>query len=100
MERRSDLRLREKVAIVTGAGTQGGQGIGNGSATAILYAREGARVVLVDRNLGWAEKTLSDISGEGGEAITLEADVSRPDQCLPDRSRPIFLHQGQCAGRP
>ncbi len=48
-------RLKEKVAIVVGAGQQTGDTIGNGRAISILFAREGAKVMLVDRNLDSAQ---------------------------------------------
>jgi NAD(P)-dependent dehydrogenase (short-subunit alcohol dehydrogenase family) len=76
-------RLKDKVAIVTGAGSRGG-GIGNGRAMAILFAREGARVVLIDANREWAEATYEMIMKEGGEkdnCIVIEADVSDEDAC-------------------
>ena len=61
-------RLSGKVAIVSGAGTFGGSGVGNGAAAAILFARNGAKVVLVDAVSEWAEATASIITEEGGEA--------------------------------
>jgi NAD(P)-dependent dehydrogenase (short-subunit alcohol dehydrogenase family) len=73
-------RLEGKVAIVTGAGSVG-EGIGNGRAAAVLFAREGARVLLVDRKRAAAEETLAMINGEGGEADVFEADVTRSDEC-------------------
>jgi NAD(P)-dependent dehydrogenase (short-subunit alcohol dehydrogenase family) len=73
-------RLLGKVAIVTGAGSRA-PGIGNGRATAILFAREGARVVLVDRVAEWAEQTLGMIADEHGEAVVLEADVTLAEDC-------------------
>ena len=73
-------RLEGKVAIVTGAGSQN-EGIGNGRAAAILFAREGARVLLVDRKLAPAEETLAMIRGEGGEADAFEADVTSAADC-------------------
>jgi NAD(P)-dependent dehydrogenase (short-subunit alcohol dehydrogenase family) len=73
-------RLREKVAIVTGAGSRG-PGLGNGKAAAILFAREGARVLCVDRALPRAEETVALIRAEGGEAAALEADVTRAADC-------------------
>jgi NAD(P)-dependent dehydrogenase (short-subunit alcohol dehydrogenase family) len=73
-------RLSGKVAIVTGAGSRG-PGIGNGRATAILFAREGARVVLVDRVAEWAEQTLGMIADDHGEAFVLEADVTTDAGC-------------------
>jgi len=74
-------RLAGKVAIVVGAGQTPGETIGNGRATAVLFAREGARVLLVDRDLASAEETLRQIEGEGGEASTLRADITREADC-------------------
>jgi NAD(P)-dependent dehydrogenase (short-subunit alcohol dehydrogenase family) len=70
------MRLEGKVAIVVGAGSSG-PGMGNGKATAILFAREGAKVVAVDRNLAAAEETVGLIKDEGGEAVAVEADVTK-----------------------
>ncbi len=74
-------RLSGKVAIVTGAGSQLDEGIGNGRAAAILMAREGARVLLVDRKLEAAEATLALIEAEGGVAAAVAADVTKEDDC-------------------
>ena len=71
-------RLRGKVAVVTGAASQA-EGIGNGAATAILFAREGARVVLVNRSAERAEALAEHIRSEGGEAAPFAADVTQPD---------------------
>ena len=68
-------KLNGKVAIVTGAGSIG-PGIGNGKATAVLYAREGAKVVLVDINPDAAEETKRLLDKEGGKSITVQADVT------------------------
>jgi NAD(P)-dependent dehydrogenase (short-subunit alcohol dehydrogenase family) len=68
-------RIEGKVCIVTGAGSSG-PGIGNGKATAILFARHGAKVLLVDRQASAAEETLALITGEGGLAEVVQADVS------------------------
>jgi NAD(P)-dependent dehydrogenase (short-subunit alcohol dehydrogenase family) len=72
--------LDGRVAIVTGAGSVG-DGIGNGKAAAILFAREGARVLLVDRNPAAAAETQRLIEEEGGTCSALAADVSRADDC-------------------
>jgi len=69
------LRLKDKVAIVSGAGSSR-PGMGNGKATAILFAREGARVVAVDKNLEAAEETVKLITADGGQAIAVRADVT------------------------
>src|SRR5262249_49775551 len=73
-------RLAGKVAIVTGAGSSG-PGIGNGKAAAILFAREGARVLCVDQVLGRAEETVAAIASEGGVATPYPADVSVRADC-------------------
>ena len=67
-------RLAGKVAIVTGAAPSG-EGVGNGMAAAILFAREGAKVVLVNRNAERAEKLARQISDEGGDASVYAGDV-------------------------
>jgi NAD(P)-dependent dehydrogenase (short-subunit alcohol dehydrogenase family) len=73
-------RLEGKVAIVTGAGSSG-QGIGNGKATAVLFAREGAKVLLVDMTKERAEETLAMVQEEEGEASVFQADVTKADDC-------------------
>ena len=73
-------RLEGKVAIVTGAGSSG-PGVGNGKAASVLFAREGARVLLVDINTDHAQETLEMITAEGGEASVFQADVTDADQC-------------------
>ena len=69
-------RLAGKVAIVIGAGQTPGDTIGNGRATAILFAREGAEVVVVDRRLDSAEETVRMIQAEGHAAETAAADAT------------------------
>ena len=73
-------RLDGKVAIVTGAGSRG-PGIGNGRAISVSFAREGARVVLVDQVRQWVEETYGMIVEEKGTAIVVEADVTAPASC-------------------
>lgn len=70
------MRLKDKVALVTGAGSIR-PGMGNGKATAILFAREGARVVAADKTLAAAEETVGIIRDAGGEAVAVEADVTK-----------------------
>ena len=74
-------RLKDKIAIVVGAGQQPGDTIGNGRATSILFAREGAKVMLVDINLESAQETQSMIEKEGGESFAIQADVVNEDNC-------------------
>tara|TARA_Y100000590_G_scaffold459245_2_gene615830 strand:- start:1900 stop:2724 length:825 start_codon:yes stop_codon:yes gene_type:complete len=73
-------RLKDKVAIVTGAGSSG-EGVGNGKAASILFAREGASVVLVDMSLERAQETQSIIENEGGIAYAISGDVTRSEDC-------------------
>jgi NAD(P)-dependent dehydrogenase (short-subunit alcohol dehydrogenase family) len=73
-------RLAGKVAIVTGAGSRG-PGLGNGKATSILFAREGAKVLCVDSVLERAEETVKEIVTAGGEASARAADVTRAADC-------------------
>jgi NAD(P)-dependent dehydrogenase (short-subunit alcohol dehydrogenase family) len=73
-------RLEGKVAIVTGAGSRA-DGVGNGRATAILLAREGARVALVDQNPDWVERTRGMIAQEGGDCLVVLADVAVSADC-------------------
>ena len=85
MSERITRGLAGKVAIVTGAGSRA-EGIGNGRAAAILLASEGARVLLLDANPAWAERTRAMILADGGEAPAVQG---RCDQAggLPGRNR-------------
>ena len=65
--------LDGKVGLVTGAGA------GIGRATALVFAREGARVAVVDRDVRAGRETVARVEAAGGEALLVEADVSRPD---------------------
>ena len=70
------MRLKDRSAIVVGAGQSAGEGMGNGRATAITFAREGASVLCVDRNLASAQETVGMIEAKGGQAVAFEADVT------------------------
>ncbi|MEW6443009.1 MAG: SDR family NAD(P)-dependent oxidoreductase [bacterium] len=74
-------RLKNKVAIVVGAGSTPGETLGNGRAAAIVFAREGASVLLVDRRLDSAEETRSMIEAEGGRSAVFAGDVSQAADC-------------------
>jgi NAD(P)-dependent dehydrogenase (short-subunit alcohol dehydrogenase family) len=80
MSANRDDRLDGKVALVTGAGSRA-DGIGNGRAASILLARAGAKVALLDATPAWAEATAQLIRDEGGTCLTLQADVTEPEQC-------------------
>src|SRR5687767_4379410 len=73
-------RLKDKVAIVAGAGSRG-PGVGNGKATAILFAREGAQVLYVDADPSRAQATVSEIEKERGTARAFAADVTSAAEC-------------------
>jgi NAD(P)-dependent dehydrogenase (short-subunit alcohol dehydrogenase family) len=71
------MRLADKIAVVIGAGQGPGEGLGNGRATALRFAQEGAKILAVDRNLESAEETAAMIAEAGGEALAFAADVTR-----------------------
>ncbi len=71
------MRLADKIAIIVGAGQGPGEGLGNGRATALLFARQGAKVLAVDVNLGSAKETGALVAEEGGECVAFEADVTK-----------------------
>ena len=75
-----DAGLAGKVAIISGAGAAG-DGIGNGRAAAILLAREGAKVLVADRDLALAERTVEMIAAEGGTAAAASGDVTNESDC-------------------
>ena len=92
-------RLAGRVAIVAGAGQTPGDTIGNGRATAILFAREGAKVLAVDRNVESAEETAELIRKEGGVCSVAGGDVTREadcrafvDACVAEYGRVDVLH--------
>ena len=74
-------RLDGKVAVVIGAGQTPGETIGNGRAMSVLFAREGAKVFLVDRIMEAAEETQKQIEGEGGVAVCCQADATKIEDC-------------------
>lgn len=63
------MRLRDKVAVITGGGS------GLGQASAVLFAREGARIVVVDRDAAGAQATVAQVEAAGGTAMALVSDV-------------------------
>src|ERR1700752_3173061 len=71
------MRLKDRIAIVGGAGQSPGEGIGNGRATALTFAREGAKVLCVDHNLVSAQETVDLIAAKGGTAVAFKADVTK-----------------------
>src|SRR5919198_2206184 len=70
------MRLQGKIAVVIGAGQSPGEGMGNGRATVLRFAREGAKVLAADCNLPSAEETAAMVAKDGGECFAFEADVT------------------------
>jgi len=75
------MRLAEKVGIVVGAGQSPGETVGTGRAAAITFAREGAKVLLVDRDLAAAQETAAIVAREGGIAACHQADWGDAAAC-------------------
>ncbi len=69
-------RVQDKVALVVGGGQTPGTTIGNGRATAVILAREGAKVAVADRDLASAQETAAMIAKEGGDAFAVAADIT------------------------
>jgi NAD(P)-dependent dehydrogenase (short-subunit alcohol dehydrogenase family) len=75
------MRLDGKIGIVVGAGQSPGETVGTGRAAAIVFAREGAKVLLADRDLAAARETAELITAEGGVAECVAADWTRAEDC-------------------
>ena len=71
------MRLKDRIAIVVGAGQRPGEGIGNGRATALTFAREGAKVLCVDHNLASAQETVDMIAPRRAPRLAFKADVTK-----------------------
>ena len=74
-------RLAGKVAVVTGGGQTPGQTLGNGRATVLRFAEEGARVAVLDKRLDSARETVALVAEKGGEARAYAVDVTDENQC-------------------
>ncbi|MEM8766869.1 MAG: SDR family oxidoreductase [Pseudomonadota bacterium] len=99
-------RLADRIAVVVGAGQTPGDTIGNGRATALRFAQEGAKVVCVDRDQDSAEETLAMVREAGADGATVAADVTREADCqtVIDESTAAFgridvLHNNVGIGR-
>ena len=75
------MRLKDKIAVVVGGGQQPGETIGNGRATCLRFAQEGAGVLVVDRDQALAEETVQMIADSGGVASALAADITDEARC-------------------
>jgi NAD(P)-dependent dehydrogenase (short-subunit alcohol dehydrogenase family) len=74
-------RLKQKIALIIGAGQQPGQTLGNGRATAERFAQEGAILFLVDINADWLNETVQAIRAAGGHVESLVADITKESEC-------------------
>lgn len=74
-------RLKQKIALIIGAGQQPGQTLGNGRATAERFAQEGAILFLVDINADWLNETVQAIRAAGGQVESLVADITKESEC-------------------
>lgn len=74
-------RLKDKVALIIGAGQQPGQTLGNGRATAERFAQEGAILFLVDINADWLNETVQAIRSTGAKVEALVADITQETEC-------------------
>jgi NAD(P)-dependent dehydrogenase (short-subunit alcohol dehydrogenase family) len=99
------VRLKGKAGIVVGAGQTPGDTVGNGRAAAVLFAREGAKVMLVDRDLQRAQETAAAIAAEGGESRCFAGDWTRAadcqayvEACVNAWGRVDFLHNNVVTG--
>lgn len=93
------MRLAEKVAVVIGAGQTPGQAIGNGKATALTFAREGAKVFATDLVGSRAKETADEINTAGGTALSLSVDAVKEEEvvaalqgCVEEWGRIDILH--------
>jgi len=73
------MRLSTKIAVIVGAGQSPGEGMGNGRATALRFAAEGAKLLAIDRDITSAEETTAMVRAEGGDCTAFEADVTDED---------------------
>jgi NAD(P)-dependent dehydrogenase (short-subunit alcohol dehydrogenase family) len=85
------MRLDGKTAIIIGAGQSPGEGIGNGRATALRFAAEGARLLAVDRDLASAEETAAMIARQGGNCTPFRADVTQEETLAAAVARALDL---------
>jgi NAD(P)-dependent dehydrogenase (short-subunit alcohol dehydrogenase family) len=90
------MRLDGKVAIIVGAGQSPGEGIGNGRATAIRFAQEGAKILAVDRDIESARETAALATKVGPECVAFEAD----GRVLRGPVWPGVTSFGRCRARP
>ena len=77
----SKIRLENQVALIVGGGQIPGETIGNGRATALTFAREGAKIVIADIDINLAKETVRLVQDQGGEAFAIEGDIVNQEDC-------------------
>jgi len=75
------MRLENKIAIVVGGGQQPGETVGNGRAICLAFAKAGASVAVIDKELSFAEDTVRMIEQDNGRAVAVAADVTQEADC-------------------
>ena len=78
---KSNRKLEDKVALIVGGGQILGESIGNGRATALTFAREGAKIVVADIDMDLAQKTVQLVHDQRGEAFAIQGDISKEADC-------------------
>ena len=78
---KSNRRLENKVALIVGGGQISGETIGNGRATALTFAREGAKIAVADINIDSAQETVHLVKDQGGKAFAIQGDISKEADC-------------------
>ena len=78
---KSGKRLENQVALIVGGGQIPGETIGNGRATALTFAREGAKIVVADIDIDLAQETVELVNNQGGEAFAIQGNISKESDC-------------------
>ena len=78
----SERKLEGKVVLIVGGGQIPGETIGNGRATALTFAREGAKIAVADIDIDLAQETVELVSNQGGEAFAIQGDISKEVDCV------------------
>ena len=91
---KSGKRLENQVVLVVGGGQIPGETIGNGRATALTFAREGAKIVVADIDINLAQETVELVNNQGGEAFAIQGNISKESDCARFASETL-KHYGQ-----
>ncbi len=78
---KSNRRLENQVVLIVGGGQIPGETIGNGRATALTFAREGAKLAIADIDMNLAKETVKLVQDQGEEAFAIQGDISKENDC-------------------